>query len=466
MINKSLRRTLLLWLLVPLLCLFSIGTIVVYQLAISYAEDAYDRALIESATDILRLGEESLNASGRLELPHAASDILLDDKSYFSVLDENGVVVSGDGKLRLPPSGKDMEDGFIAYDTMVDGKEVRAVFSEMHMDVAGRPHSWRILVGETRNKREELANDILTGFVVPQALVILLSAILVMLGVRRGLAPLEELRSSLAQRSHNDLRALDTPRVPVEVQPLMQEMNNLLARLKSVFEAQKRFTADAAHQLRTPLAGLSAQTDLARAQSNPPQTQHALDQIKEVSSRLNHAVGQLLSLARNEPGAEKALPMEALDLNQFGRKATLEWVERAVEHGIDLGFEGTATPVMVLGNSARLREMLDNLLDNALRYCPRRSTVTVRVAEDHTLHVEDNGPGIPPEEREQVFERFHRLLGNEAEGNGLGLAIVREIAGIHGATVNIIESSNRKGSCFRVAFPLATTADQQSDFDV
>ena len=458
--TKSLRRTLLFWLLVPLVALFSIGTVVVYQLAIGYAEDAYDRSLLESASDIQHLAQDSLNTSGRFELPRTARDILMDDKfdkSYFSVLDENGVLVSGDGKLPLPPADAALEEGSTAYDTVVDGAKVRAILSEMHAEVAGRAHTWRILVGETRNKRDGLADDILTGFVVPQALVILLSAVLVMLGVRRGLAPLEELRASLAQRSHNDLRALDTPKVPIEVQPLMQEINNLLARLKSVFEAQKRFTADAAHQLRTPLAGLAAQTDLAQAQPNPPQTQHALDQIKEVLGRLNHAVGQLLSLARNEPGAEKSLQMEPLDLNQFGRKATLEWVEQAVEHGIDLGFEGTPSPVMIAGDSLRLREMLDNLLDNALRYCPRGSTVTVRVADDRSLCVEDNGPGIPVEEREQVFERFHRLIGNEAEGNGLGLSIVKEIAGIHGATVGISTGKNDEGVSFRVIFPAETT---------
>jgi two-component system sensor histidine kinase TctE len=454
---KSLRKTLLLWLLAPLLILFSVGTVIVYQLALNYSEDAYDRALFESAHDIEQLARESINKTGRLELPNVARDILLADrydKTYFSILDQANTLIAGDGKLVAPPDDADRDDdGSITYDTVIEGEEVRAIQTELHLEVAGQPRIWQILVGETRHKRNGLAKDILTGFVVPQALVIMTAAILVMLGVRRGLTPLEDLRASLAKRAHNDMRPLDTPGVPVEVRPLLEEINNLLSRLQSVLEAQKRFTADAAHQLRTPLAGLSAQTDFAREQPNPPQTQHALDQIKEVSTRLNHAVSQLLSLARNEPGAEKSLRLDDIDLNTLARETTLEWVERAVEHGIDLGFEGTDTAVTISGDPSRLKEMLDNLVDNALRYCPRGSSVTVRVGSNRTLCVEDNGPGIPEEDRDKVFERFHRLLGNEAEGNGLGLAIVREIAEMHGGTVQVTEGTNGRGALFRVCFP-------------
>ncbi len=164
--------------------------------------------------------------------------------------------------------------------------------------------------------------------------------------------------------------------------PLTQEINSLLSRIQSVFEVQKQFTADAAHQLRTPLAGLSAQTDFALEQENPPQTQHALDQIKVVASRLSHAVNQLLSIARNEPGAEKSLQMQALDLNAFARDTTLEWVETAMKQHMDLGFEETDDSVIINADPARLKELLDNLIDNALRYCPSGSRITVRVSDD------------------------------------------------------------------------------------
>jgi two-component system sensor histidine kinase TctE len=457
--TKSLRRTLLFWLLLPMLTLFSIGTVVCYQLALNYSEDAYDRSLQESANDILQLAQESLKSSGRLELPNIAREILLADqydKNYFSILDEHGTLVAGDGRLLLTATdAENNKGGATFFDTVVNEKEVRAVTIKLEMDLAGQQHLWHIVVGETRNKRKTLAKDILTGFVVPQALIILFAAGLVILGVRRGLSPLEELRESLAHRSHNDMRPLDTPDVPVEVQPLMREINSLLARLESVFDAQKRFTADAAHQLRTPIAGLAAQTDLASTQTNPPQTQHALAQIKIVSARLNQTVSQLLSLARNEPGADKSLRLGPLDLNALGREVTLDWVEQAVECKIDLGFEESSTTAVINGDAPRLREMLDNLIDNALRYCPKGSSVTVTVCNDHCICVEDNGPGIPAEERSRVFERFHRLLGNDAQGSGLGLAIVKEIAEIHGATVEIEQGAGGHGTLFRVNFPAA-----------
>jgi two-component system sensor histidine kinase TctE len=451
----SLRRILLRWLLLPLLTLFTIGTVVVYQIALSYSEDAYDRALYDSADDIVKLCQESLRNSDQIILPTAAKDVLLADqydKVYYSVLDDQGRILAGDGKIKLDSELPTEKDNRHFFDTTVDNIEVRAISTAFSMRMAGKDHHWTIVVGETRNKREHLADQIITGFVMPQVLIILLAALLVMFAVKRGLAPLESLRLALSQRSHDDLNALNVPNLPSEVMPLTQEINGLLSRIQSVFEVQKQFTADAAHQLRTPLAGLSAQTDFAMEQDNPPQTQHALDQIKVVASRLSHAVNQLLSIARNEPGADKSLQMRAIELNAFARNITLEWVETAMKQHMDLGFEETDASVTISADPGRLKELLDNLIDNALRYCPNGSRVTVRVGEDATLCVEDNGYGIPVEERERVFERFHRLLGNEAHGNGLGLAIVREIAELHNASVIVTEGAGGQGALFRVQF--------------
>jgi two-component system sensor histidine kinase TctE len=383
-------------------------------------------------------------------------DILLNDqydKTFFSMLDDRGTLAAGDGKLALPPPDADSEDNSTFYDTTVDGEKVRAIFTEIHFDLSGEAHTWRILIGETRNKRRMLASDILTGFVAPQAFVIMLAAALVILGIKQGLAPLELLRSAVARRTHTDMQPLQVQEVPIEVQPLLQEINNVLGRLRAILEMQQRFTADAAHQLRTPLAGLTAQTDLARTQKNPPQTEHALDQIKEVTTRLNHVVCQLLSLARNEQGAERVLRMEAIDLANLARETTMGWVNTAIERGIDLGFDCPLQFIEITGDEIRIKELLDNLLDNALRYIPRGSQITVSVNPDCSLCVEDNGPGIPPEERENIFDRFHRLQDNESEGSGLGLAIVKEITEIHGGTVTVTEGSHGRGALFQVRFP-------------
>lgn len=407
--TKSLRRTLLIWLLAPLLTVLSIGTLAVYRLALNYSEASYDRALAESANDMEQLARISLSSSGQISFPQEMHDILLEDgydKTYFSILDEQKKLVAGDGKLTLPTMTENVGFGTFFYDTRIGEKKVRAVLKEMQFDLAGQQHIWHILVGETRKKRDVLAEDILAGYLVPQALVILLAAALVMLAIRKGLAPLESLRETVAARSHRDTQALDVETVPVEVQPLLMEINRLVGRLQTVLVAQKRFTEDAAHQLRTPLAGLAAQTDLALTQDNPPQTKHALSQIKEVSSRLNHTVTQLLSLARSESGSEKFLQLSPVDLNSVARDSTMEWVKLAFEKGIDLGFESAPKRVEIMGDKAQIREMLDNLLDNALRYIPRGSHVTVYVGNDGSLCVEDNGPGIPLEERGKSFRTF------------------------------------------------------------
>ncbi len=458
--RRSLRRTLLTWLLLPLVVLMTVGTLVVYEISMDILEETYDEGLWQIAETATRLSRESLKNSGELQIPAVELELLLEDPSdkvFLSILDENGQLAVGDGKLPIPRP-EDVEED-LYYDTRVDGMEVRAIKSSFQTQQDGVTREWTLLAGETRHKREILANDVLLYFLLPQSIIILLAAALVLLGIRRGLHPMDALTQSLAQRSHNDMQALRIPQLPAELQPIVDETNSLLERLKAVFESQKHFAADAAHQLRTPLAGLAAQTDFAREQPNPPQTQHALEQIKQVSVRLNHAVNQLLTLARNEPGADTSVRMFPINLNDLGREVAMDWVERAAPLGIDLGFSGTDSPVMVKGDTGRLKEMLGNLIDNALRYCPRGSSITVRVWCDACIGVEDNGPGIPPEEREQVFERFHRLLGTDAEGSGLGLAIVREIAGIHRATVKVVDGASNAhggyGVLFKVQFQAA-----------
>jgi two-component system sensor histidine kinase TctE len=466
--TRSLQQTLLIWLLTPMLILFSAGTLFVYQRALNYSEDAYDRGLMESAYDIEQLVRSSLNNNGRIDMLHSMKemqDILLTDqydKTFFSLLDEQGHLIAGDGKLLLPPTDNktatDKKPNL--YDTTINEKPVRALLKKLTITLDGESYSWHILLGETYNKREMLARDILTGFVAPQVIIILLATLLLVMGIRQGLAPLESLRMTVAKRSQNDMKPLDVSEVPTEVQPLLQEINRLLARLQAMFETQKRFTADTAHRLRTPLAGLSAQIDFARVQDNPPQTRHALDQIKKVSANLNHAISQLLSLARNDPDAWQSLQMGTLDLTMLARQITMEWIESANTQGVDLGFSGDNFPCVIMGDTMRLKELLDNLLDNALRYCPSDSQVTVSVTSDgtmNTLSVEDNGPGIPAEEREHIFERFHRGIDSRAEGSGLGLAIVKEIAEIHRGSAIATEGKDGHGVLIRVSFPMANS---------
>jgi len=468
--TRSLRRTLLVWLLIPVLILFSLGTLFVYQRALSYSEDAYDHALVESTNDIEQLVRTSLENNGdpeRLRSVQELQDVLLSDQfdsSFFSIFDEQDHLVAGDGKLNLPTIDASRFDqkGIFLFDTTLDAKSFRAVLRRTTIDLGGKHRTWRILLGETVNKRRTLAGKILTGVVLPQIVIILVACMLVLMGIKRGLEPLESLRVAIARRSRNDMRPLDIDAVPHEVKPLLLEINRLLARLQEMLDSQKRFTADTAHRLRTPLAGLSAQLDFALAQNNLPQTQHALGQVKKVSMNLNHAIGQLLSFARNEPSNAQSITMKLVDLGQLAQQETGEWIGEAASKNIDLGFDSDGYPCPVMGDATRIKELLHNFLDNALRYCPRGSVVTVRVMQDGTLSVEDNGPGIEPAERDHIFERFRRGGETVTEGSGLGLAIVKEVAEMHGGTVTASESS-AGGGLFSVKFPLARKESSRVD---
>jgi len=239
---------------------------------------------------------------------------------------------------------------------------------------------------------------------------------------------------------------------------MIRAMNDLLARLGTAISTQQRFIADAAHQLRTPIAGLKTQTELALRESQPGNVHDILRQLLTATEQSTRLVNQLLSLARAEPGARREHPIERLDLARLARDTTTEWVPRALVRHIDLGYDSEGGTAWIEGDSFLVRDMLGNLLDNAIRYTQHGGQVTVRVTEGMdavVLTVEDNGPGIPEQERERVFERFYRVLGTGTEGCGLGLAIVREIALSHRAKVTLAAGAGGQGTVARVAFPRA-----------
>jgi two-component system sensor histidine kinase TctE len=318
---------------------------------------------------------------------------------------------------------------------------------------AGRPAAV-VRVAETQTKRNELAREILLSVVAPQVLLILIAGIVVWVGVVRGLAPLDRVQRAVAARSHRDRSPVPVENVPGEVGPLVQSINGLLARLDRVLTLQSRFVSDAAHQLKTPVAALEAQCEVALREQDPAALRASVEKLQPGFARLSRLVSQLLSLARNEPDAVRAVTLAPLDLNALALEAATAWVPEALRRNVDLGFEGVEAPVMVDGDGTRLRELLDNLLDNAIRYTRDGGRVTVRVhAAPPAVAVSDDGPAIPPGERERVFERFHRLLGSSRDGSGLGLAIAQEIARLHGAAITLVEDADGIGNTFSVAFP-------------
>ncbi len=452
-----LRTKLLTWLLVPLFLLLTIDTFISYWVALRFAQRAYDRSLVEIAREV-SLHLRGVNGALALDLPGDARKVLftdLVDQIYFEVETADGRNVAGEritaaGRVAPAPRA-----GEIFYDGKVHGAAVRIVELAVAAERAtGRP-AGLVRVAETEIKRNALAREILISVIVPQVLLILIAGVVIWVGVVHGLAPLRRLQRALASRSHLDRSPLVAENVPGEVRPLLESINELLARLDSVLTLQSRFVSDAAHQMKTPMAAVKAQFELALRETDPGRMRQSLESLNPGLERLSRLVSQLLSLARNEPEAVRVVTLVPLDLNALALEIATGWVPEALQKQIDLGFEGSDLQVTIDGDPVRLRELFDNLLDNAVRYSRNGGRVTVRVTgtPQPAVAVSDDGPSIPSNERQRVFERFHRLLGPSREGSGLGLAIAQEIARIHGAGISLGDDADGIGNTFTVSFP-------------
>jgi two-component system sensor histidine kinase TctE len=343
-------------------------------------------------------------------------------------------------------------------DGIVNNLKVRIVSTIVSIKKNGTKLPVYIQVAETLNKRQALASNVLIDIIVPQVLLVLFTIGIIWFGVERGLQPLFDLQSAVSKRSYLDLSAIEMPNVPTEVMILVNSVNSLMRQLNGVLNAQNRFIADAAHQLRTPLAGAQAQLELALLENDSVQHQQLLARVSTSMERLSHTITQLLSLARNQQDASKNIVMSPVNLYQIAQEVTSDMVPTAIKKGLTMGFKADSQNTMVLGDSKRLKEMLYNLIDNAVLYTPAGGKVTVKIhreAGEIVLSVIDNGPGIPKAEREKVFERFHRVIGNGQEGSGLGLALVMEIAQLHQANVEIIDEPRKKGLNIQVSFAKA-----------
>lgn len=443
------------WLLAPLIVLWPLTVVVTFWIANTVSNIPYDRALADS---VHALGRHVAFDGTRsaITLPAAASSFLRTDELdtiYFQVRGTRGEVLAGDGDLAeiFPEEGQSQH---IVYyrDDQWHGDPVRVAY--MFLYEPGAAHR-RVLVqvGETLNKRQKLANEIIAGITIPQFFLFPLVAILAWFGLQRGTQPLERLRRRLLTRAPGDLSPIDVKEVPEEVAPLVDTFNALMERLAVSMRAQERFIADAAHQMRTPLAGLRTQLEFALRQKDPADLRASLERIRSSVERATRMISQLLSLARSQ--SEAPPKFEAVDMNALAREVTQEWVEQALAKRIDLGFEGSAQPALVEGSRLLLHEMLTNLIDNAVRYTPPGGKVTTRVAARDfvVVEVEDNGVGIGESERELIFERFYRVSGTEATGTGLGLPIVRSIAAQHRASVQVRPNPLERGSVFTAIFP-------------
>jgi two-component system, OmpR family, sensor histidine kinase TctE len=455
--EPTLQRKLLARLLGPLAALMVLDTGIAYWNAQRFSDIAYDRALHEIGREIV-LHVRLEGGQPQLDLSEDASRVLLhdrDDQLHFRVLSADGRLLGGDAAI--PPAAQAPDDRAHFYTDQVRGEPVRMMSAWMAVGPAAMPARVQVQVAETLNKRSRFAWEMVANVVLPQLVLVVMALLVVWFGVSRGLAPLQRLSRAVSARSHIDLSPIETHDVPGEVRPLVDEVNMLMSRLGSTFDFQNRFVADAAHQLKTPVSGLKAQIEMALREKDPERVQHSLAQLYLSADRLSRLVRQLLSLARNEPGALAAAQMQPLDLNAFALEVSMEWVPEALRRHIDLGFEGSEQPLMIAADRDRLRELIINLIDNAIRYSQSGGRVTVRAtaagAAGCQLSFSDDGPSIPVQERQRIFERFHRLLGTQADGSGLGLAIVSEIAKLHGASITLEEDVDGIGNTFSVHFP-------------
>lgn len=454
--SRTLRARLLWWLLLPLGTLAAADAVHTFLTVRAAINAAYDRALFASALAI----SERVTLTGTLptvDIPPLALEVLdtaSQERLFYRVAyrTERGGETFLTGYPDLPRPAREPE-GPVYYDASYRGDPVRvsALATRYPTDP---PISVLVQVAETVNGRGSRTRELVLREALAQTSVILLAALILWVGVRSGLRPLHQASGTVARRSADDLSPIELERAPAEIAPLVAAVNDLMERLRRTIASQRRFIADASHQLRTPLAVIQTKAELVLREEDPSAVVKAVVDLYEHSQATTRLANQLLALARSEPG--QGGEARILDLDALARDACAAHVSDAFGRGVDLGYDGDG-PALVLGRDVMLREAIANLVQNALAYGARPGTVTVSVKRpsrgEVVLAVEDDGPGIPPEERARVLERFYRRPGTRGGGAGLGLPIVAQIAEGHDATLRLLEGAGGKGLRVELRFP-------------
>jgi two-component system sensor histidine kinase TctE len=451
----SIRRTLLLWLGL----LFAVGMAVLFLAARSYGHGAadlsYDRLLRASA---LAIAESVSLSQGRwmVDLPYTALDLLAmapDDRVFYRVAAPDGSTVTGYDDLPTPPQAP-VADRTQFFDAMYRGEMVRfALLGRWLSDPMLQGPAW-VQVGQTRLARDALAREIALGAVLPIALLTLAALALVWIGVNRALRPLLRVERDLSAREPSDLRAIEGP-VPTELSQLVAALNRFMTRLAANIDGLRAFIAEAAHQMRTPLASLHAQAQLALDDDDPAQQRRSIEAIERNAARLGRLLNQLLS---------DATVLHRADLRHFETVDLVDIVQRALREALPLAdpprlrFDCRVREAALRGDALMLREAIKNLVDNALRHgAPERGEIVLMLDTEkdmHLLTVTDHGPGLPPELRERAFERFARGADAAPGGAGLGLAIVKRVVDSHGSRIELGEAPGG-GLVVRLQWPRA-----------
>lgn len=434
-IRGSLRGQLLAWVTVTLMCVLCLNLYFGLQQATATANLVTDNTLLGSARMIAEAVRVDQGGTIAVDIPPAALEIFdtgYGDRVYYSVRTPWGNLVSGYSELAQPARlavGQNMK---------FRSEEVRALSIDHPVVGLSRDAVAMVTVAVTGNSNDALLRRLWMSDFLNQFVLVAVAGLVTVLGLRRGLGPVLRLRDAVLTSKRERLEPFDPKRVQTELRPLVHALNDYMGRVQKQMGAQRRFVANAAHQLRTPLTLLATQASVAARETDDARRDDALQALTRSTRQASRLAEQLLTLTRAEPGS-RAPRAERVDLADVARRVLEAHVDEALRRGIDAGLE-SGGPALVVGDGLMLREMVVNLIDNALRYTPAPGEVTVGVSRDSAqaiLTVEDSGPGIPESEREQVFERFYRIMGTQAEGSGLGLAIVREVVEGAGGSVQL-----------------------------
>ncbi|WP_035056881.1 sensor histidine kinase [Andreprevotia chitinilytica] len=461
----SLKRQLLLWLLFPQLVLWLAGAALCYYVATHYANVVIDNNLLQTAKAI---GRQVHISDGHLivDFPRAAQVLLddgPDDQLYYTVSTESGGIVLTNRNLPASPAKLVSADTPVFYNVEIKGETLRLVSLHTSLGTPGSIQWLHIQVGKSLVSRNQLSREILLATALPLGLLIIAMSLLVWWGIGRGLLPLTRLQKLVGNRSALDLAPLELVDAPEEIHAITNALNQLLATTNESIGRHRRFIADASHQLRTPLAGLKSQTELALRETSPEVLRDRLNMVHASATRSIHLVNQLLTLARSEPGTKTSMQTVRVDLAKLIRELTAESVPRALAAGMDLGCDTSLAAAMIDANPALLRELFVNLIENAIKYIPRGGNITVRLSDagaEYVVEVEDDGNGIPDEQKPRIFERFFRVNQNDGNGSGLGMAIVKEIAERQGGKVELRDAQPH-GLIVRVTLPKSTPGQLQ-----
>lgn len=452
--THSIRRQLLARLMGPLLLIMVLGGASAYGLARYFSQSVLDHWLYDSAVSLANRVKWE-NGSASVDLPEGAREILeLDvvDRVYYEVISGSGERLVGNAALPGPPAPARASRAPVYYDARLGDAPIRVL--AITPDVAG-DHRVIVKVAETQLKRKALASQVLWISLALSLALAAVSAAVIWYAIGSGMASIEAaVRKVRSTHAAAPLSPIPADRgVPQEVVPLVHEINDLIQDLSAAHRLNQRFIADAAHQLRTPLAGLRVQLDFALRESDPQRHRQAINDAVGILARMSRTLHQLLTLAKADED-EAGGPLEsAIDIDVLAREEVERRIDDALAAGIDLGYAGPDGGVMVRGVDQLMREAIGNLLDNALRYSGAGAHVTVGVArQPPQIYVEDDGPGIAPDERPKVIERFYRTPGMAGDGCGLGLSIATEIVRRHGGSLVLESASRARGLRARLLF--------------